>query len=280
MLKGATIQDTPTFPYRGLMLDTSRNFISVPHLKKVLTGMASNKLNVFHWHISDSQSFPLSVPSIPQLAKYGSYGPDYVYTPDDVKEIVDFARVRGIRVYIEIDAPAHAGNGWTWGPEEGLGDLAVCVNERPWSVYCGEPPCGQLNPENPHVYEILEKLYKYLIELTGEDELFHIGGDEVNLECWGQYLHRVTSSYNYTDLHMLWGDFTKKALERLKRANSGRQMKNVVVWSSNLSKRPYVERYLNKEVVVVQSWGASQWPDTVDLVADGYRVIISHVDAW
>lgn len=262
------------------MVDTSRNFMSVRHIKKVLIGMAANKLNVFHWHISDSQSFPLYVPSIPQLAKYGSYGPDYVYTPEDVKDIVDFARVRGIRVHLEVDTPAHAGNGWTWGPEEGLGDLAVCVNERPWSLFCGEPPCGQLNPENPHVYEILEKLYKYLIDLTGEDEIFHLGGDEVNLECWGNYLHKVTGSYNYTDLHMLWGDFTMKALERLKRANTGREMKNVIVWSSNLSKRPYLHRYLNKETVIVQSWGASQWPDTVDLVSEGYRVIVSHVDAW
>jgi len=42
----------------------------------------------------------------------------------------------------------------------GLGELAVCINERPWSLYCGEPPCGQLNPENPNVYDVLEKIYR------------------------------------------------------------------------------------------------------------------------
>lgn len=102
----------------------------------------------------------------------------------------------------------------------------------------------------------------------------------MNLFCWGQYLNKFSGSYNYTDLHMLWGDFTLKAMERLKRANSGKRMRNVVVWSSNLSKRPYLHRYLNKESVIIQSWGASQWSETLDLLADGYRVIISHVDAW
>lgn len=56
--------------------------------------------------------------------------------------------------------------------------------------------------------------------------------------------------------------------------------KFVIIWSSNLTKRPYSIRYLNRDYVVVQSWGASQWSDTTELLADGYKVIISHVDAW
>lgn len=81
----------------------------------------------------------------PELAKYGAYSPSEVYTHEDVKDIVDFARIRGIQVIPEIDSPAHAGNGWQWGPEKGLGDLSLCINQQPWSNYCGEPPCGQLS---------------------------------------------------------------------------------------------------------------------------------------
>lgn len=119
VLKVATVQDSPAFPYRGLMIDTSRNFMSLESLKKVLIGMAANKLNVFHWHLTDSHSFPLLLPSIPQLAKYGAYSPAMTYSPEEVTALVDFARVNGIRVILEVDTPAHAGNGWTWGPEEG-----------------------------------------------------------------------------------------------------------------------------------------------------------------
>ncbi|KAJ8916342.1 hypothetical protein NQ315_005037 [Exocentrus adspersus] len=280
VLKGATVQDSPVFSYRGLMIDTSRNFMSIESLKKVMVGMSANKLNVFHWHVTDSQSFPLIVPSVPQLAKTGAYSSGMTYAPEEVKALVEFARLRGIRVVMEVDTPAHAGNGWTWGPQEGLGELAVCVNERPWSMYCGEPPCGQLNPENPNVYDVLEKLYKDLLDLSSENEIFHIGGDEVNLECWAQHLQKTNTLYNYTDLHDLWGEFTMKALNRLYIANGNKKIPYIIVWSSKLSKRPYLTKYLDKSNIVVQSWGASQWPDTPDLIADGYKVLISHVDAW
>lgn len=119
VLKVATVQDSPVFPFRGVMIDTSRNFIPLDTLKKILFGMAANKLNVFHWHLTDSQSFPLILPSVPQLAQYGAYAPGMTYTPEEVSALVDFARVNGIRVILEVDTPAHAGNGWTWGPQEG-----------------------------------------------------------------------------------------------------------------------------------------------------------------
>lgn len=280
VLKGARIQDSPKFPYRGLMIDTARQFFSVPSLKRVLTGMSACKLNVFHWHISDSQSFPFASPRVPQMAKYGAYSSDMVYTAEDVKEIVEFARVRGIRVLIEIDAPAHAGNGWNWGQKYGMGELALCVNLQPWSMYCGEPPCGQLNPDNPFVYSVLEDLYRDVLELSGEREMFHLGGDEVNLHCWELRQQGKTSSYNYTDLHDVWGNFTLQAIQRLEKANNAKPVSSIIVWSSDLTKKPYVDKYLDKNKIIVQIWGGSTWPESTDLLSDGYRVILSHVDAW
>ncbi|XP_031354596.1 probable beta-hexosaminidase fdl isoform X2 [Photinus pyralis] len=280
VLKIASISDSPAFPYRGIMVDTARNFIPIESIKRVLTGMAANKLNVFHWHITDSQSFPFASPRVPKMSKFGAYSSDMVYHPEDIKDVVDYARVRGIRVVIEIDTPAHAGNGWNWGPTESLGDLAVCVNQQPWSAYCGEPPCGQLNPTNPNMYNVLEKLYKDILDLSEETEIFHLGGDEVNLECWGREVKWNNPKTNYTDLHDLWGVFTLKALERLKNANGGRLPKYVVMWSSNLSKKPYTSKYLNKHNIIIQAWGPFQWGQTTDLLQEGYRLIISHVDAW
>lgn len=111
------------------------------------------------------------------------------------------------QVIPEIDAPAHAGNGWDWGPKRGLGELSLCINQQPWSFYCGEPPCGQLNPKNNNTYLILQKLYEELLNLTGPTDYFHLGGDEVNLECWGQY-------FNETDLKGMWCDFMLQTLNR------------------------------------------------------------------
>lgn len=75
------------------------------------------------------------------------------------------------------------------------------------STRIGEPPCGQLNPRNNFTYIILQKLYAELLELTGPTDYFHLGGDEVNLECWSQY-------FNDTDMRGLWCDFLLQAYQR------------------------------------------------------------------
>lgn len=97
------------------MLDTSRNYFSVETIKRTIVGMSHAKMNRFHWHITDSQSFPYMSKAYPQLAKYGAYSSKEIYTGDDIKEIAEFARVRGIQIVPEIDTPAHSGNGWNWG---------------------------------------------------------------------------------------------------------------------------------------------------------------------
>lgn len=93
------------------MLDTARNYFSTETIKRMLTGMSHAKMNRFHWHLSDSQSFPYVSKAYPQLAKYGAYSEQEVYTAADIKSITEFARVRGIQVIPEIDAPAHIGSG-------------------------------------------------------------------------------------------------------------------------------------------------------------------------
>lgn len=146
------------------MLDTSRNYFSVETIERTLIGMSHAKMNRFHWHISDSQSFPYVSKAYPQLAKYGAYSEQEVYTQDDIKGLTEFARVRGIQILPEIDAPAHIGSGkcsecllidrinvlkyfdlydfiaWSFGPEHKMGDLGLCINQQPWSFYCGRFP--------------------------------------------------------------------------------------------------------------------------------------------
>uniref|UniRef100_A0A182QIR3 beta-N-acetylhexosaminidase n=1 Tax=Anopheles farauti TaxID=69004 RepID=A0A182QIR3_9DIPT len=271
VLNKASIEDVPKFNYRGLMLDTSRHYFTVGAIKRTLVGMSHSKLNRFHWHITDSQSFPLISKHYPQLARYGAYSEREVYTPDDVRELVDFAKVRGIQIIPEIDAPAHAGNGWDWGPKHGLGELSLCINQQPWNNYCGEPPCGQLNPKNNHTYLILQKLYEELLELVGPLDYFHIGGDEVNLECWQQH-------FNDSDMRTLWCDFMLQAYHRLQLASgqNASSPRMVGVWSSGLTSAPC----LSKNVFAVQVWGGSKWPENFQLINSGYSLVISHVDAW
>ncbi|XP_076682190.1 fused lobes isoform X4 [Andrena cerasifolii] len=282
VLSRASVEDKPVFPYRGLLVDTGRQFFPVERLKKVIDGMAASKLNTFHWHLTDSQSFPFDSAQFPEMARWGAYSGDQIYTPDDVKDLADYARIRGIRVLVEIDSPAHAGAGWQWGTEYGYGELALCVDQQPWSSYCGEPNCGQLNPINEHSYRILEGLYRELLDLTEIRDIVHLGGDEVNLDCWAQYgnITAAMQAQNMTDHHALWAEFETKMLQRLVKANRDQTPKAVILWSSPLTKRPYITTYFDPKVHVIQSWGGSNWPETPDLLEDGFRVILSHVDAW
>ena len=83
------------------MLDTSRHFIPVPMMERLLRGMSSIKLNCLHWHVSDDQSFPLEIPSLPRLWQQ-SYTGRFRYSTADAAHIVDFAQQRGIRVVPEF----------------------------------------------------------------------------------------------------------------------------------------------------------------------------------
>lgn len=83
------ITDEPKFGWRGLNVDTSRTFKPVADMYRIIDGLSYNKMNRLHWHITDAQSWPLEIPSMPELADKGAYASFQKYSPSDVK-------VRGI----------------------------------------------------------------------------------------------------------------------------------------------------------------------------------------
>ena len=104
-------------------MDTARHFIPKTYLFKIIDGMQTTKYNVFHWHITDSESFPLWLPSFPKLAENGAYSKNQIYYPTDINEIIEYARIRAIRVIPEIDMPGHA-DSWAYT----FPDLVSCWN--------------------------------------------------------------------------------------------------------------------------------------------------------
>lgn len=109
IVSSASITDKPAYQHRGLLLDSARHFIPVPTILRILDGMSATKMNVFHWHITDSQSFPMESKRLPQMTFYGAYSEEKVYQKSDIDSVVTYAKYRGIRVIFELDAPAHAG---------------------------------------------------------------------------------------------------------------------------------------------------------------------------
>ena len=70
-MPAVSIEDSPRFPWRGLMIDVGRHFIPLDVLKRNLDGMAAVKLNVFHWHLSENQGFRIESKKFPKLHGHG-----------------------------------------------------------------------------------------------------------------------------------------------------------------------------------------------------------------
>jgi hexosaminidase len=174
-----SVQDAPRFPHRGLMIDTSRHYQPLPALRALIDSLPYAKLNVLHWHVSDTQSFPLEVRSHPRLWT-AAFTPAERYTQADVAAVVEYARARGVRVMVEFDMPGHA-QSWCVGYPE------VCPSST-----CTTP----LNVARNATFDFVATL---LAEMTGgrrsqpnapsglfPDTFLHLGGDEVNTTCWGK----------------------------------------------------------------------------------------------
>ncbi|KAL0822380.1 hypothetical protein ABMA28_004469 [Loxostege sticticalis] len=289
IVSGARIKDYPAYKHRGLVLDTSRHFIPMKDIKRTIDGMAAAKLNVFHWHVTDSHSFPFESTRVPQFTRYGAYSSSEIYSTEEVRQLIEYAQIRGVRVVIEIDSPAHAGNGWQWGQDYGFGDLAVCVNDEPWREFCIQPPCGQLNPANPTMYRVLRNLYKDLAEALPQPALFHMGGDEVFFPCWNssqeivEFMREKGLNQTTEGFLRLWADFHSNILsiwdEELAAVGT-ETPQPVILWSSGLTKSSYISRLLNKDRYVIEVWEPLDNPLLLELLRLGYRAISVPKDIW
>ena len=101
------VVDSPEYPYRGILVDTARHYLPVDLLLRQLDVMEWNKLNVLHWHLTDSQSWPYQSNIYPEVSAHGAFCEECVYTASDVRTIVRQGALRGIRVIVELDMPGH-----------------------------------------------------------------------------------------------------------------------------------------------------------------------------
>jgi len=198
-----TIDDQPRFPWRGLMIDSGRHFMPVDMIERNLDGMEAVKLNVFHWHLSEDQGFRVESKIYPLLQEKGSNG--QYYTQTQVREVVQYARDRGIRVVPEFDVPCHTTAWFAGYPELASGKGPYKVETR-WGVM------------DPAMDPTRESTYRFLDRFIGEmttlfpDAYFHIGGDECDGKEWdaNQAIDAFKKAHGLKDNAALQSYFTAR----------------------------------------------------------------------
>jgi hexosaminidase len=249
-----SIHDAPRFRWRGLMIDCGRHFMPVDVLKRNIDGMASVKLNVFHWHLSEDQGFRMESKAFPKLTGLGSDG--LFYTQEQAREIVAYARERGIRVVPEFDMPGHSSAWFVGYPDLASGPGPFHI-EREFGVF------------DPVMDPTRESTYKFLDTFIGEmaavfpDHFFHIGGDENNGVEWkaNPHIQSFIREHNLKDTAALQNYFNQRLLKIVEK--HGKQM---IGWDEILTPD------LPKDVMV-QSWRG--FDSLAAGAKNGYRGILS-----
>lgn len=176
-VREVTIEDRPRFAWRGLLMDVCRHWIPVEVVKRNLDAMAAVKLNVLHWHLSEDQGFRVESRRFPKLHELGSDG-NY-YTQAEIRDIVAYARERGIRVVPEFDMPGHV-TAWLVGYPELASAPGPYEIERRWGV-----SIPTMDPTREQTYAFLDRFIGEMVTLF-PDPYWHIGGDEVDGRQWNE----------------------------------------------------------------------------------------------
>ncbi|MDR2376764.1 MAG: beta-N-acetylhexosaminidase [Treponema sp.] len=262
------IEDWPRFPWRGLMLDCSRYFYSVPFIKKLIDVLSLHHISVFHWHLTDDQGWRLPIPAYPLLTEIGSRRFDkrrgrYLggfYSHDEIREVVSFAGVRHVEVVPEIDLPGHAGSILAAYPGLGCTGGPYRVEDR-FGIFEDVLCAG-----NDSIFDLAAAVFDTLGELF-PSKYVHIGGDEVRFKRWEE-CPKCQNRLHETGLNEgreLQSWITVKLAGMLKERG-----KTAIGWDEVLEDSP---RYGLPENVAVMSWRGVK--GGIEAVRRGRQVIMS-----
>ena len=194
-----TIRDTPTYAYRGAMLDVARHFFGPDQVKQYIDYLVRYKMNALHLHLSDDQGWRIEIKSRPKLATYGGStavngDPGGHYTQEQYADLVAYAQDRYVTIIPEIDMPGHTNAALTSYPE------LNCDGKAP-ELYTGtEVGFSTLCTDKEATYEFVEDVIIELAALT-PGPYIHIGGDESHATAKEDYIPFVNRVQEIVQSH-------------------------------------------------------------------------------
>nr|XP_037280335.1 beta-hexosaminidase subunit beta-like [Rhipicephalus microplus] len=160
------IRDYPRFPHRGLRIDTSHHFLSLRAIKRTLDAMVMNKMNVLQWKMVGNDSFPLRMTSLLELSSKGAFRlGSHEYRAEDVANVIEYARLRGVRIVPEVHS---------------MDSMASVGRSHP-ELLCNDS--GLLDPTHKDAISFTRVLYAELARLF-PDQMVHLGGQDFSPSCW------------------------------------------------------------------------------------------------
>jgi len=276
------IEDAPRFEWRGIMLDVARHFQPKEFILKQIDVLSSYKINKFHMHLTDDQGWRIEIKKYPNLVKKGAWRADRsdipwwkrqsatadeaktvggFYSQEDIKEIIEFARVRNVEIIPEIDVPGHS---------------KALIASYP-HLFCYDKPeanfevaVGGKAPDNAvcagkeTTYEFLEGVIKEIAALFPSQYL-HIGGDECNKSNWKKcpYCQKVKSEYKLEDEEELQSHFIQRVHALVKAEN-----KTMIGWDEILSGK-------GARGATIMAWRRGRFTPEITAPKEGYPTIMS-----
>jgi len=186
---GGVISDFPVYTYRGAMLDVTRHFFPVEHVKRYIDLISTYKMNHLHLHLSDDQGWRIEIKSWPNLTEHGSKtqvggGEGGFYTQEQFKELVKYAAERYVTIVPEIDMPSHTNAALSSYPELNEDGIAP-------GLYTGvEVGFNTLATRKEITYQFVEDVLREIAEMT-PGPYIHIGGDESHVTKKDDYIYFV-----------------------------------------------------------------------------------------
>ena len=278
MILPGTIEDYPAYGYRGMHLDVVRHFFPVEYIKNYIDYLSFHKFNTFHWHLTDDQGWRIEMLSYKKLneigswrnatlighfrdqpARYDSTRYGGYYTRAEMKEVIDYAAVRGINIIPEIDIPGHSRSIIAAYPE---------FSTRPDTTWNVATTWGMYNRQNnvlaprPETFAFLRTVFHEIAELF-PSEYIHLGGDECSKIWWkaDPVTQRFMKENGLKDEAALQTYFIRKVSEYLAEKN-----KKTIGWHE------IMEGSLDRSTVVM-NWANEK--TAIEAATKGYSVIMT-----